>query len=458
MSYSVVDDSRLSLLNSHKRKEGKCVIYWMQKDQRSKDNWAILRAAEIANEARIPLVVVFVISDKMQNAYVRHYEFMLRGLTDVAKDLASRNIGFILRQGTPWKVITELSLELEAIAVITDQSYLALGKARRQKAALSLNVPLEAVDAAMIVPPEVLSDKQLYAAYIARPKLFDQFDRYLTNFPDLMVDVPWTKDTLSLDPGDIKGTLELLHLDPSSGPVRLNSGMSAASKALEKFVSHGVGAYKDTSGDPVASSTSQLSAYLHYGQISAQRVAWELKHCALYAADRESIDKYLDELITWRELSTNFVKYNASYASLNGAPEWAQKSLALHQEDERDYLYTREEFENALTHDDLWNAAQHEMVKSGRMHGYLRMYWAKKILEWSPSAVEAVATSIYLNDKYELDGRDPNGYAGILWAIAGLHDRPWFERDVYGQIRYMNYNGAKKKFDVTAYILWTATL
>lgn len=200
---------------------------------------------------------------------------------------------------------------------------------------------------------------------------------------------------------------------------------------------------------------SELSPYLHYGHLAPQRLALEVSRSGAPEADKEA---YLEELLIRRELSDNFCLYNDQYDSLEGAPGWAQISLANHMHDRRDPTYSPEQLEAAQTHDELWNAAQLEMLKRGKMHGYMRMYWAKKILEWTPTPSEAVRIAIYLNDKYFLDGRDPNGYAGVLWAVAGLHDRPWFEREIFGQVRYMNYNGAKRKFDIGNYVAYVESL
>ncbi len=163
-------------------------------------------------------------------------------------------------------------------------------------------------------------------------------------------------------------------------------------------------------------------------------------------------DAFLEELIIRRELSDNFCFYNPRYDSFDGFPEWARKTLNEHRKDRRPYLYSLEQFETAQTHDKLWNAAQTEMVKRGKMHGYMRMYWAKKILEWTPSPEVAMEVAIHLNNRYELDGRDPNGYAGIAWSIGGVHDRAWNERNIFGKIRYMSYNGCKSKFNIEGYV------
>jgi deoxyribodipyrimidine photo-lyase len=207
--------------------------------------------------------------------------------------------------------------------------------------------------------------------------------------------------------------------------------------------------YDDTRNDPTQDGQSNLSPYLHFGQLSAQRVALEVRMHPVPDAEKEA---FLEELLVRRELSDNFCFYNPSYDSVAGFPEWAQKTLKAHRSDPREYRYSAEELEQGLTHDSLWNAAQMEMVRRGKMHGYMRMYWAKKILEWSQSPDEALNIATYLNDKYELDGRDPNGYTGIAWSIGGVHDRAWQERPIFGKIRYMSHRGAQRKFDVQAYV------
>ena len=235
-------------------------------------------------------------------------------------------------------------------------------------------------------------------------------------------------------------------------------GSLAAHAILDELIDGRIRNYGTRSDPNKLDAQSGLSPYLHYGQISAQRIMYDLLNSQIAETSPETMEQFAGELVVWRELANNYVYYNDNYRSLAGAPAWAQKQLQMHADDPRDYIYNRQQFELAQTHDALWNAAQLEMVKTGKMHNYMRMYWAKKVLEWSASAEEAVDICVYLNDKYELDGREPNGYAGILWAVAGLHDRPWFERPVYGQIRYMNANGAAKKFDVAAYMARVAAL
>jgi len=223
-------------------------------------------------------------------------------------------------------------------------------------------------------------------------------------------------------------------------------GEAAAMKQLDRFLDLKLDGYEKDRNDPNIDGQSGLSPYLHFGQVSSQRVALEVLR------SRKDIGAFLEELVVRRELSDNYCNYNQHYDDMQGFPAWARTSLIEHEKDRREYLYALQELENARTHDDLWNAAQQEMVRTGKMHGYMRMYWAKKILEWTASPAAAQTAAIYLNDRYELDGRDPNGYTGIAWSLGGLHDRAWKERAIFGKVRYMNFNGARRKFDVQAYI------
>ena len=455
-----VDAARIIDINNQSVDiSGSCVVYWMQSDQRAEDNWALQRGVELANSLRLPVVVVFVVYAVPNGNYWRHYDFMLKGLAETAERLRARGIGFAMKYGKPDQVIPACARELKPAAVVTDQSYLAWGMMLRHKVGQSLGVRLEGVDAATIVPPRVAYPKAAYGAYLLRPKLRMLRERFLTEIPADAPDTAWLGNVpSSIDERDLETVLALVKPDKSVGPVGIAPGPAAAQGGLRDFIAKGFGVYAARRNDPMAQASSRLSAYLHFGQLSSQRVAFEVLNSEAYDAEPEAGEAYLDELITWRELAVNYVLYCASYNTYDGIPAWAQRSLSKHRDDPREFLYTLREFERASTHDELWNAAQLEMVRSGYMHGYMRMYWAKKILEWSESASAAIRMAVYLNDKYSLDGRDANGYAGILWAIGGLHDRPWFDRPIYGQVRYMSYGGAKSKFDVAAYVDWVQLL
>jgi deoxyribodipyrimidine photo-lyase len=193
-----------------------------------------------------------------------------------------------------------------------------------------------------------------------------------------------------------------------------------------------------------------MSPYFHFGHISVQRACLEVQKQK--SKHKESVEAFLEEAIVRRELADNFCYYNKNYDNLNGATDWAKITLNAHRKDKRPYIYTRKELDEATTHDDLWNAAQLQLRKEGKMHGFLRMYWAKKILEWTETPEQGLEFAIYLNDRYNLDGRDPNGYVGCMWSVTGIHDQGWAERSVFGKIRYMNYEGCKRKFDIKAFI------
>jgi deoxyribodipyrimidine photo-lyase len=219
---------------------------------------------------------------------------------------------------------------------------------------------------------------------------------------------------------------------------------------MQDFLHNGLARFADKRNDPNADALSHLSPYFHFGQIAPQRAALEVWNSE--EAPSSARSAYLEELIIRRELADNYCYYNPAYDAFQGLPNWARATLDKHRDDPRPVIYSYQELEDAATHDDLWNAAQTQMVRTGKMHGYMRMYWAKKILEWSESPEQAIDFAIQLNDLYELDGRDPNGYTGVLWSVGGLHDRGFKERPVFGTVRYMSHAGCRRKFDVGAYV------
>jgi deoxyribodipyrimidine photo-lyase len=295
-----------------------------------------------------------------------------------------------------------------------------------------------------------------FGARTLRPKIRRLLPEFLEEFPKLRshpFPMPRNLGTARNNWEEIRRALNIN--ESVCLPQGIKAGEKPARRKLGDFIAGGLCRYTAKRNDPVAHAQSGLSPYLHFGQLSAQRVALDITAHERDIGDRSA---FLEELIVRRELSDNFCLYNTNYDGFEGFPEWAKKSLDAHRKDKRDYLYSVEEFEGAETHEDLWNAAQTEMVRTGRMHGYMRMYWAKKILEWSGAPEDAMETAIFLNDKYQLDGRDPNGYAGIAWSIGGVHDRAWNERPVFGKIRYMSYAGCKSKFNVRSYIRYVDQL
>ncbi len=434
-----VDGSRIRQLNTFPAQPGP-VVYWMSRDQRISDNWALLYAQQKAIERHEPLVVVFCLLRTFLGAGNRQYSFMLAGLREIAASLQEKNISFCMVEGDPVNELPAFLKHVKAGLLITDFSPLKTGREWRNKVAKRVSISFEEVDAHNIVPCWIVSQKQEFGAYTLRPKIQKLLPEYLTDYPELNRHPVNHKNTY----GGYTYAFKSLPSDYSWIP-----GERAAHKALRQFLKQKLQNYSALRNNPVVSGQSDFSVYLHFGQISAQRVALAISHAT---TDIASKSDFLEELIVRRELSDNYCFYNPGYDSIDTAPDWARKTLNAHRRDTRPYTYSLTEFEQGRTHDNLWNAAQKQMVITGKMHGYLRMYWAKKILEWSESPEDAMRIAIALNDTYELDGRDPNGYAGIAWAICGVHDRPWPERPVFGKIRYMNNAGCKRKFDVITFV------
>jgi deoxyribodipyrimidine photo-lyase len=371
---------------------------------------------------------------------------MLHGLQELERSLAKYRIPFVLVTGNPETEIPRFVLDHDTHTLITDFSPLRVKRIWQDAIAEKINVPFSEVDSHNIIPCRMTSDKQEYAAYTIRPRIQRLLPEFLTEFPRLQKQ---SVSGTSYQSPDWKRVFKSLQVDTDVAPVRdIFPGEKAAQKTLRSFLKGSLQNYAAGRNDPNQDVQSGLSPYLHFGQISAQRVALAVNELE----PDDNTEAFLEELVVRRELSDNYCHYNRNYDSSEGFPDWARKTLDDHRTDPRPALYSRRELEMAKTADDLWNAAQTEMVVTGKMHGYLRMYWAKKILEWSTSPEEALTTAIYLNDKYELDGRDPNGYAGIAWSIGGVHDRAWPEREVFGKVRYMSYNGSARKFDVPSYV------
>lgn len=427
--------------------EGRCVVYWMQRAQRGIDNLALNVAVEAANFLRRP-VVVFLVVPFYPNANLRHYAFLSDGIPDIAEDLARRNIGFILRR-YPDHSLIKFCNEVGPCLVIGDENPMREPEHWRQLVARRLRVPFWTVDADVVVPSKLL-EKAQYAARVIRPRLQRQLERFLVEPGNPRARVPWEKpdrcESLPIHANITDGW----ELRPAVARVSgFVGGTKQALKTLRQFVSGRLKGYSEQRNHPENHGTSHLSAYLHFGHIGPHTVALAVKKAEAPRADKEA---FLDQLITWRELAINFVRFNPNYDSFESGEPWAQRTLAEHARDHRPVVYTEKQLENAETHDPLWNGGQMQMVNHGWMHNYVRMYWAKKILEWSPSAAQAYRIAVRLNDKYEMDGRDPNGYAGIAWAIVGKFDRPWFDRPIFGTIRYMALGSTGKKFDSKRYI------
>ena len=442
-----MNSQRVRLLQNGASKKGP-VLYWMSRDQRVQNNWAILFAQQLAEENNVPLIVVFSLVSDFLFATQRHFGFLLKGLQQAEQDLLHFNIPFVLLYGEPAEQIPVFIAENNISILVSDFDPLKIKRIWKKHLAPKITIPFYEVDAHNIVPALHISRKMEYSAYTLRLKMQKMLPDFLDPFPGI---TPQKKSvSLRLQTNDWHYACNLLPVDTFVKEVpHIIPGEHAAQEQLEHFMEHTLSGYNEKRNDPNGDAQSNLSPYLHFGQISAQHIAKEVQKRFLPDTNTEA---FLEEMIVRRELADNYCYYNTKYDSVEGFYPWARTTLQIHSKDKREYIYSTEEFEAASTHDDLWNACQLEMKYTGKMHGYLRMYWAKKILEWTETPEQALQTAIYLNDRYELDGRDPNGYAGCAWSIGGIHDRAWGERPIFGKIRYMNYNGCARKFNIAEYV------
>eukprot|EP00271_Cylindrocystis_brebissonii_P020399 TRINITY_DN6735_c0_g2_i1.p1 TRINITY_DN6735_c0_g2~~TRINITY_DN6735_c0_g2_i1.p1 ORF type:complete len:573 (-),score=116.16 TRINITY_DN6735_c0_g2_i1:73-1791(-) len=459
-----VNPGRVRVVRSVEGKErevasGGPVIYWMSRDQRVADNWALLYAVEQARDAGVAVAVAFNLLPSFLGAKARHFGFMLRGLRVVETKLKALGIPFFLFKGKAEETISEFAARCGASLVVMDYSPLRIGKVWREGIAEAVgpSVAVHEVDAHCTVPVWVASDKLEYSARTIRQKIHKRLPEYLVEYPPLKLgETKWSGETPA--PSDWDQLIADVCREGQEVPEVdwIESGEDAAMAGLltppKGFLTpQRLKAYSNARNDPgQVGVLSGLSPWLHYGHISQQRCALEARKKRKEAP--QSVDAFLEELVVRSCLAENYCYYQPKYDSVEGAWEWAQTTLRNHAGDKREFLFTYEQLEKGKTYDELWNAAQLEMVHMGKMHGFMRMYWAKKILEWTPSPEEALAATIALNDKYSLDGRDPNGYVGCMWSICGIHDQGWGERPVFGKIRYMNYAGCKRKFNIEAYV------
>lgn len=440
-------EERLSLLTRGTTGDGGTyVLYWMSASPRTQDNMSLAFAQKEANRRSLPLWVVFVLDRSYPGANRRHFTFLMDGLREVASELLDRGVAFRVVEGDPPERIAAFSAD--AAVVVADRSYGRIADAWRDRLARTSRCPTWVVEDNVTVPVAAAYPKAAVGARVLRGPLGRAREAFLND--DLPVEEPRQPlfdpqidgiDLGSPFPGNIKTTEK----DVPPVPGR-RGGMQAADTALAAFLDGPIERYAVEKNDPTSGAVSGLSPYLHFGQLSVRETARRV-----LTRGGEGADAFLEELIVRRELAVNFVHYVENYDGPGALPNWAAQTLGEHAADPRPALYDFAALENGETHDEYWNACQNEMVHTGVMHGYMRMYWGKKVIEWSPDTATAWRSLITLNDRYELDGRDPNGYAGIAWCF-GLHDRPWPERPVFGKVRYMNDKGLRRKFDTRAYI------
>ena len=446
----MIQKTRIQILNGLPIQPKEYVLYWMQQSQRAQYNHALEYAVGQANNLKLPLLVVFGSTAQYPEANWRHYVFMLEGLQTTQKALERRQIKLIVRVGDPVQIA--LALGHMAALIVCDRGYLRHQRAWRQKLVSKAPCQVVQVESDVIVPLEIVSTKAEYAARTIRPKINRHLGQYLRpmksrrlKFSSLAMNIQGE------DLSDLEKLVAKLHLSRDVLPVSqiFKGGTDQAKKIFTKFLKTKLANYAQNSNQPQTDDVSHMSMYLHFGQISPLYLALGAQKAA--TAPPEAKAAYLEELIVRRELAINFVAFTPNYDRYDCIPNWAQETLAKHRQDKRPAIYTRRELERAQTHDVYWNAAMQEMRTTGFMHNYMRMYWGKKILEWTEDPSIAFETTLYLNNKYFLDGRDPNSYTGVAW-IYGVHDRAWPQRPVFGKVRYMAATGLERKCDIRKYV------
>jgi deoxyribodipyrimidine photo-lyase len=437
------------------------VLYWMQMYKRVDNNHSLIYAIRRANELRLPLVVYEGLKYYYPWASDRIHTFILEGVEEKRTEFEKLGIRYLfyLQKDADSPKQTVARLANDAALIVTDDFPCFIIPEHNRRIAERAEIPVFAVDSNGIIPMSKF-DKEEYAAYTIRPKINKLLESYLKPLPFEPVDIPSVglevdcPETI-VTADNIARLVSECYIDHSVAPSPFyHGGTIEGRKRLKRFVEKILPDYDKARSKPDRDGSSRLSSYLHFGYLSPLEIAIAVQNAD---APQESIDAYLEELIVRRELSYNMTLHNANYDSLAALPAWVQKTMREHADDARQYLYSLEQLEASETHDELWNAAQREMVATGEMHNYVRMLWGKNVIAWSPSYEIAFETLVHLNNKYCLDGRNPNSYAGILWCF-GKHDRAWFERPVFGLIRYMASHSTGKKFDSKKYIEWTKNL
>ena len=395
-----INPLRIFELNNKPIRNGE-IIYLCEREVRAKDNFALQFAIEKSEELNLPLKIIH---PKINYNYQQKQEFIDNQIYQAKTQFRNIDLDLENIEATPAKIFEKIKPALLIIDFnpILKRDYLK-----------NADFKIYEIDGHNIIPARFVSNKQEYSASTIRRKIYYNIYTFLTEFRNL------TSDKIEVD------------------------------LVLEYFIKNKLQYYSENKNNPSTDAISGLSKYLNLGFISSQRIALEVIRSDVKDINKET---FLEELIIRKELADNFCLYSKSFKDFSDIPNWAKMSLNNHRLDIRPYLYSLQDLENAKTHDKLWNATQTQLIKEGTIHGYLRMYWAKKILEWMSTADEALKAAIYLNDKYAYDAPSASGYVGILWAIGGLHDRAFADYPVTGKIRRMTYDSLKRKYDLSNYI------
>ncbi|NCB00822.1 MAG: hypothetical protein EOM67_01475 [Spirochaetia bacterium] len=445
----MIEQQRISQLNEKEvQKENSYVLYWMQGAARLRFNHALLYANELSQQLNKPLVVYFGVTDDYPEASIRHYHFMIQGIQEVYQSFFQQNIRMVIAHTDVAKGAIRASCD--AVAVVTDAAYVRHEREWREFVASSIAAPLIMVESNLVVPIREASFKEEYSAATLRRKIEPQISFWAKEVPPLEYEGEYYNGPFCLEDiydKDIDILMNHLNIDKSIPIVKnKRGGETEARKTLDYFIEHHLDGYSTKRNDPLNTYYSELSPFLHYGQISPIEIYLEVNNTAI----PDKLD-FIEQLVVRRELAFNFVFYNPHYDSFDGLPSWAKETLLRHSGDAREYSYSFEELKEGQTHDVFWNAAQAQLRECGTMHNYMRMYWGKKILEWTSEPRKGYEIALSLNNLYQLDGRDPNGFTGVAWCF-GKHDRPWGERPIFGLIRYMNDKGLMRKFDMKHYV------
>lgn len=440
-------EERIKLKNkSHFNKKGKYIVYWVQTGLRIDYNYSLLYSINQANKFNLPLLVVFGLKDNYSFANIRQYQFLKQGLIEFKKNLENLGINFLIKKVNNFLEL--LDIFNQGVLLVSDFGYLKGQRLDRNKLLKKINIPFFEIENDVFAPINIISSKKIGFARNIRKKILDSLPYFNKDF---YLDTLKNKNKIiDQNINKIEKIFNQLKIDYSIKPVNFIGGESEANFILDNFIKKKLFYYKKYKSDPNYDYQSNLSPYLHFGFISPVKIVNRI--LKQYSIKDDNVQSFFNELLVWRELARNFVYHEKNYDNWMNLPNWSIITLDKHANDKKEYIYDLKQLENGLTHDKYWNAAQKEMVLTGKMHNYMRMYWAKKVIEWTNDWRQGYQWLIYLNDKYELDGRDPNGYAGIAWSF-GQFDHPWFERKIFGLVRYMNDKGLERKFKMKKYLI-----
>jgi len=462
---------------------GEYVLYWMQINRRLEYNFALEYAVAWANKLNKPLLIYEGLNIDYPWANDRFHKFIMQGMQENLRVAEKLNLNFFSyvepSEGAGKGLFYQLAER--SCCVISDEFPVFIIRKHNERVANRIKVPYTTIDSNGLIPLGITS-KDPYSAYLFRKIMQKHFVEAYTNPPKKdSLSALENRDFIQLSENvlanyqsamgvddDLQMVIDHLDIDHSVQPVDVSGTREAALKKLDFFIHNNLFEYGEKRNHPDENKSSGLSPWLHFGKISEyeiveaaldqQPAGWDLaqitpnggKNTGFFNGD-ESIQSFLDEVITWREVGFHFAHHRPDYDEFESLPNWVKQTMNEHQHDERKWIYSLEELEQSRTHDDIWNAAQTQLREEGIIHNYLRMLWGKKVIEWTPDYRTALDFLIELNNKYALDGRDPNSYSGIFWCL-GRFDRAWQEREVFGKLRYMASESTRKKVRMKEYL------